>query len=785
MGRVPFISLVFLAGCSLEADVGSSRQAPPTPIERTRSTLSCGSEVDLGRMSPDTPSSGLIECEVTGDLPVVVEELRWRYPARSGFDASAWIGGVERVLPAELPASTRFTIRIDFSSGTVGLHEGLLEVRRYDGVSPTIRTTAEVARNLSCDLRSVPELVDFGAVGLGEVASTTFTLTNHGSGSCSTVAPRVISPRPGAFHVEDSAAITFAPGEQRRYRIEHGPTAAGDYLGHVIAEDVSSGSVLEVVPMRSRALDPSVLPSIQPRNLDFGRRASDCSNATTRTFSITAGSEPLSASLALASESSAAFFMTAMTTTIAAGETASFPVLFHPSAGTGDHDGRVVARLGALDSSEVEVLYLPLTGMSAVDSITEQTFRGASPYQLVGPPVFQSAEVWLDGQYLEQTWEGRVVWAIDYVRHQLILIDIPRADAEIRVRYEQHCVRPSCGNGLLEPGEACDDGNQDEFDGCLSGCRLAHCGDGFVRSDGSEACDDGNRFNGDGCNALCQIEACGNGVIEGLEQCDAGPLASDVLPDTCRTDCTLPHCGDGVRDATEQCDDGNQDSLDACIMCVEATCGDGFVREGVEECDDGNSANGDACTTSCTYPNFSHSDSVVEPYPIGAIPVGARPLTGPLALPFSFTYLGQPVSSIDGTMPGVLTFDGIPAESMNRAIPSTTDPRSLIAWWWDDLIGIPHYWIIGGPGAQILILQYDELRSESDPSVAFSARLQLHERNGHVVVHYGPLTGSSNAGSATVGWEMQESGRGHNVVPCSPSCGLDSWPADAIHVYAP
>ncbi|MCY1059706.1 pectin acetylesterase-family hydrolase [Nannocystis sp. SCPEA4] len=29
---------------------------------------------------------------------------------------------------------------------------------------------------------------------------------------------------------------------------------------------------------------------------------------------------------------------------------------------------------------------------------------------------------------------------------------------------------PGCGNGTVEPGEACDDGNDDEFDGCLADC---------------------------------------------------------------------------------------------------------------------------------------------------------------------------------------------------------------------------------------------------------------------------------------------------------------------------
>ncbi|MFO7181492.1 MAG: hypothetical protein DIU78_022500, partial [Pseudomonadota bacterium] len=52
------------------------------------------------------------------------------------------------------------------------------------------------------------------------------------------------------------------------------------------------------------------------------------------------------------------------------------------------------------------------------------------------------------------------------------------------------CAPETCGNGKLEEGEECDDGNADNGDDCLSSCREATCGDGFVR-EGVEECDDG------------------------------------------------------------------------------------------------------------------------------------------------------------------------------------------------------------------------------------------------------------------------------------------------------
>jgi cysteine-rich repeat protein len=57
--------------------------------------------------------------------------------------------------------------------------------------------------------------------------------------------------------------------------------------------------------------------------------------------------------------------------------------------------------------------------------------------------------------------------------------------------------RTVCGNGEQEAGEACDDGNRTNGDGCNSDCTEPRCGDGRVDFD--EACDDGNNWDFDAC----------------------------------------------------------------------------------------------------------------------------------------------------------------------------------------------------------------------------------------------------------------------------------------------
>ena len=155
-----------------------------------------------------------------------------------------------------------------------------------------------------------------------------------------------------------------------------------------------------------------------------------------------------------------------------------------------------------------------------------------------------------------------------------------------------------CGDTVVSPGEVCDDGNQDDADGCTNACQKTYCGDGKVQT--GEACDDGNTDNTDACLTTCAAALCGDGYLQsGKEVCDDG---NAVETDACTNMCMEAVCGDGiVQVEVEACDDGNQLQTDACLEdCTAARCGDGIVQAGVEACDDGNSIETDACRSDCT-----------------------------------------------------------------------------------------------------------------------------------------------------------------------------------------
>ena len=230
--------------------------------------------------------------------------------------------------------------------------------------------------------------------------------------------------------------------------------------------------------------------------------------------------------------------------------------------------------------------------------------------------------------------------------------DAGARDATVR---DSH-VSALCGNGALDTGEQCDDGNTDPGDGCNAQCEVESgyeckvpgdrcalsvvCGDNKIGP--SENCDDGNTVGGDGCSADCHsVETgfncavpgalcvstvvCGDKHVVGTEQCDDGNVTpGDGCGATCQLEagfacqvvgvaCRAAQCGDGLRVGAELCDDGNVTPGDGCgatclfeadfvcskdgagkDVCKATMCGDKKV-EGSEQCDDGNDRPYDGC----------------------------------------------------------------------------------------------------------------------------------------------------------------------------------------------
>ena len=164
------------------------------------------------------------------------------------------------------------------------------------------------------------------------------------------------------------------------------------------------------------------------------------------------------------------------------------------------------------------------------------------------------------------------------------------------------------------------------------------CGDGAIQS--GEECDDGNAASGDGCSSACLLETGYQCLVPGAP-------------------CTAATCGNGTVEGAERCDDGNLRPYDGCsntcqreVSCPTgecvAVCGDGIKFPG-EACDDGNTANGDGCSSACAVESGATCTTVTSVLaPTLDLPIIYRDLTPATNPDF------QPTTYTVGVRPGIV-----------------------------------------------------------------------------------------------------------------------------------
>jgi len=124
----------------------------------------------------------------------------------------------------------------------------------------------------------------------------------------------------------------------------------------------------------------------------------------------------------------------------------------------------------------------------------------------------------------------------------------------------------TCGNGAVDAGEQCDDGQDSAT--CDSDCTAAVCGDGTLNTTAGEECDDSGVSAT--CSASCTLtggSVCGDGAATGSEECDGADLSGETCSSlgldggtlSCDGTCGFDtggcfFCGNGTIDPGEQCD---------------------------------------------------------------------------------------------------------------------------------------------------------------------------------------------------------------------------------------
>jgi hypothetical protein len=219
---------------------------------------------------------------------------------------------------------------------------------------------------------------------------------------------------------------------------------------------------------------------------------------------------------------------------------------------------------------------------------------------------------------------------------------------------------PSCGNGMIEDPEECDDMGEsatcdldctmricgdgtfnatagEECDeagptlACDSDCTFVECGDATLNTTAGEACDgldlagqtcQGLGFGGGTllCDASCQLDVsgcatCGDGTASPGEPCDGGDLAGQTCQGLgfaggnlfCSVACTFDTsncygCGDGSVDAGESCDGPNLAGQSCATLgfaggTLACDAACSFDTSGCYECGDGTANSGEECDT--------------------------------------------------------------------------------------------------------------------------------------------------------------------------------------------
>ena len=110
------------------------------------------------------------------------------------------------------------------------------------------------------------------------------------------------------------------------------------------------------------------------------------------------------------------------------------------------------------------------------------------------------------------------------------------------------CVPELCGNGTVDPDEACDDGGESAT--CDADCTPVECRDGVRNATAGEECDDGNASNNDNCTNECRLASCSDGFRNADElDVDCGGHCG---PRSCRVG---QSCGDSADCDSDFCDD--------------------------------------------------------------------------------------------------------------------------------------------------------------------------------------------------------------------------------------
>ena len=246
---------------------------------------------------------------------------------------------------------------------------------------------------------------------------------------------------------------------------------------------------------------------------------------------------------------------------------------FAPSGGPWDADFDLLGRLFLVNAQDWNLFRIDVGAYDPLDPAANQTLvsDGGNFVEIRGVAVEESGRVLV-------TNEGGAFPSV--IRVDSDAFDpLDPASNQVQLSTNDLLVEPRgadvvgpglCGNGVLDPGEGCDDGNEQGGDCCSAVCQLESSGS----SCDLDACTTGGTCDGAGTCAGGTPVVCDNGLFcDGAESCDPVLGCQAGAP---------PFIDDGVTCTDDSCDEVNDVVVNA---PNNGLCDNGLFCDGAETCD--------------------------------------------------------------------------------------------------------------------------------------------------------------------------------------------------------
>ena len=276
-------------------------------------------------------------------------------------------------LPVTLGSGQSTSFKVVFSPTASGAASGTVNITSGNSTSNmtiAVSGSGAVAAVAAGSLAATPSNLAFGSVQVGSNSSQSATVTN--TGQAAVILSQAAASGAGFTISGLALPVTLNSGQSASFQVVFSPTASGPAAGSVALTSNASNPSLSI-PVTGTALAPAGSLAAAPASLAFGSVQVGGNSSQSATVTNT-GTSAVILSQAAASGAGFAVSGLALPVTLNGGQSASFKVVFSPTA-SGAAGGSVTLTSNASNST----LSIPVTGTAVAPA---SSLLAASPSSL-------------------------------------------------------------------------------------------------------------------------------------------------------------------------------------------------------------------------------------------------------------------------------------------------------------------------------------------------------------------------------------------------------------------